>query len=180
MTLLHDILEPGSLISLKKGTTIFRQGDKGDHMYLVITGKVEIRRHSAKGSDLRIATIEPGGFFGEMSLMESLPRSATAITLEDTRLLVIRADNFQEVVTSRPELAWRMLRALSARVRRLDEEISRLTAIIHELGGKTPYDLPDDEDEHEDSPGEDGPGPLTQEQRVSHSAAGRTLDGPKA
>jgi len=70
------------------GDAIFHQGDRGDHAYVVETGRIELRL-ADRGEEIVLATRGPGELFGEMAILDDEPRSATAVALQDTRLLVI-------------------------------------------------------------------------------------------
>jgi len=101
------------------GEHVFEEGDLGTEMFLIQEGKVEI--YTGSGDDLRsLAIFERGDFFGEMSLLEDLPRSASARATTDTRLLRIDGSTFTQMLQSNPEIAVRMMRKLSRRMRETD------------------------------------------------------------
>ncbi len=103
-----------------QGDTVFREGDLGTEMYVIHEGKVEILRTVAN-ERLQMAVLEKGDFFGEMSLLEELPRSATARALEDTTLIEINGALFDRMLRRNPEIGVRIMRKLSRRVREADE-----------------------------------------------------------
>ena len=104
------------LLAFSEGATIFDEGDLGAEMYVVQRGEVEIVRQSK-----RLALLKPGDFFGEMSLLEGLPRSAAARAVTDCAVLPVDAGAFDYMIRNIPELAIRMMRKLSGRLRgRLD------------------------------------------------------------
>jgi CRP-like cAMP-binding protein len=107
-----------------KGEFVFREGDLGTEMYVLHEGKVEILRTVA-GEGRQIAVLEKGDFFGEMSLLEELPRNATARILEDSTLIEINGPLFDRMLRRNPEIAVRIMRKLSRRVRQTDEYLSR-------------------------------------------------------
>src|SRR5918999_1149809 len=82
----------------RRGEVIFHQGDPGDSLHVVATGAVKIVLPSAEGEEAIIATLRPGDFFGELSLLDGAPRWATAATLEVTETLVLPRDAFQELL----------------------------------------------------------------------------------
>jgi CRP-like cAMP-binding protein len=112
---------PGAMtIEFSAGDYIFREGDLGTEMYIIHEGKVEILNRL--GDDDRVlAVLEKGDFFGEMSVLEDLPRAATARALTDSRLLQINGSTFDQMLQSNPEIAVRMMRKLSRRLRETDE-----------------------------------------------------------
>ena len=99
------------------GDRVFAMGEAGDRMYIVVAGKVGI---SIAGDPARrefVAVLGPGEWFGEMSLLDELPRSATAHVLEDARLLSLEKERLRGLVMSYPELSLGVLRGLSLRLR---------------------------------------------------------------
>jgi CRP-like cAMP-binding protein len=105
------------------GEVLVRQGDTDREMYLVRSGRVEISRDIG-GRRVVLGEIGPGDFFGEMALLESEPRSADAIALEDTTLLVIGPGMLLMRIRNDPTLAVEMLQRLSGRVRSLHARLA--------------------------------------------------------
>jgi uncharacterized membrane protein len=103
------------------GTTLFRAGDSGDSMYLIETGRVRISLRDADGSDVTLAELAGGDFFGEMALLDGKPRSADTTVVEDACLAVLSRDNFLGFVRRNPDVALKMLSAITNRLRRTDE-----------------------------------------------------------
>jgi CRP-like cAMP-binding protein len=106
------------------GDVVFEEGDLGTEMYVVHQGRVEILR-TVGGETRQIAVLEKGDFFGEMSLLEELPRNATARALEDTMLIEINGALFDRMLRRNPEIAVRIMRKLSRRVRQTDEYLAQ-------------------------------------------------------
>ena len=100
-----------------------RQGDDDAAMFIIQSGRVEIRRAQG-GVDIVLGVLEAGDFFGEMSLLESLPRSATAVALEPTVLLELGVGALLYRIRRDPTLAVEMLQKLSARLRTLQEKLA--------------------------------------------------------
>lgn len=104
----------------KAGEYIFQEGDLGTEMYIINEGKVEIL--NVVGDDEQVlAVLEKGDFFGEMSVLEDLPRAASARALTDVRILQINGSTFDQLLQGNPEIAVRMMRKLSRRLRETDE-----------------------------------------------------------
>jgi len=106
------------------GDVIFHEGDLGTEMYIIQEGQVEILHLSTDGPR-RLALLEKGDFFGEMSILDELPRTATAVAVSDARLVEIDGATFDEMLRANPEIAIRIMRKLSLRVRRADERLGR-------------------------------------------------------
>jgi len=97
----------------KKDAVIFREGDKGMFMCIVANGRVDILKESQEREQKKVATVRPGKSMGEMSLLDELPYSATAIAREDTQLLLLTRMSFQRLSTEQPVLCNALLRQIS-------------------------------------------------------------------
>jgi len=124
-------------VDFSAGEVVFREGDLGTEMYIISEGKVEILNRMG-GEERVLAVLEKGDFFGEMSVLEDLPRAATARALTDSRLLQINGSTFDQMLQGNPEIAVRMMRKLSRRLRETDELLktsfgSRVSPISSEI-----------------------------------------------
>jgi CRP-like cAMP-binding protein len=108
-------------VSYRAGEVIFRQGDPGLGFFVVVSGRVSIAHGGTEAAQLGA-----GGFFGEMALLDSYPRSATVTALDDTRCLSVKRSDFVRELRAQPDLALQILAILSKRVRDLDERIRQL------------------------------------------------------
>ena len=109
-----------------KGTVLFNEDDPGEEMYIIRSGRVAIRKRIPGQGDVVVAELEKGDFFGEMAVLERIPRTAGAEMLEDGDLIVIGSDVFGDMVKSNPEIAVRMLRKYSLRLRETTKQIEQL------------------------------------------------------
>jgi CRP/FNR family transcriptional regulator, cyclic AMP receptor protein len=103
------------------GTRLFRAGDAGDSMFLVESGRVQIRLSDTEGDEVVLADLRSGEFFGELSLLDGKPRSADAVVLEDTTLAILSRSTFLSLMDGRPGVALPFLKAMAHRLRRTDE-----------------------------------------------------------
>ena len=108
-----------------EGEIIFKEGDEGDRMYVIQSGRVQITKKTSSG-DLTIATLGKGEIFGEMALFDRLPRSATAAALDEARILSIDKKKLFQTIDRDPTLVFKTLESMSSRIRRLDEEFTKL------------------------------------------------------
>ena len=116
------------------GTVLFRAGDGGDRMYLIEAGRVRIHLRDAGGEDLTLAELSGGDFFGEMAILDGKPRSAQATVTEDARLAVLSREDFHGFVRGAPEVALRMLGAVTERLRHTDELLrTRVSRNLNEV-----------------------------------------------
>lgn len=117
--------------TFKQGETIFNFGDPGDALYLVRSGKVELYVKDHTGQKIVLAVAEHGDFFGELSLLDNGPRTATATALDDTDTLVLDHGDLQLFIRSKPDAALDMLTVMGQRMRqagdRLRDSVSRNT-----------------------------------------------------
>ena len=117
-------------VKRKKGETIYVDGDLGSEMYVVQSGAVRIFRTIA-GVKQELAIMEKGDFFGEIAVLEGLPRTASAEALDDSELIEINSTTFDTMIRTNIEIAVRMLRKLSNRLQEANrklEILSRATA----------------------------------------------------
>ena len=99
-----------------QGEVIVREGEAGDDAYLLERGRLDVRRRAAGGDEVSIATLEPGDWVGEMSLLLDEPRSATVVALGDAQLRRITRQSFARVLAEDPERTHELLRQLARRV----------------------------------------------------------------
>lgn len=107
------------------GDVLFHEGEQGDVMYVIREGSVRI---SKPAGDKTLAILGAGEFFGEMSILNAKPRTATAVALEDTKLLAINARTFEQMVKSNAEIAVRLIRKLA---QRLDSANELIDVLLH-------------------------------------------------
>ena len=112
-------------VSHKKGELIFTEGDLGNEMFIIQSGKIRIFKN-IDGFDQTLTLLEKGDFFGEMSILEGMPRSASAEAEEDCELLKINSANFVAMIKSNIEIAIRIMRKLSLRLREANSQIEKL------------------------------------------------------
>lgn len=113
------------LTHFDNGQVLFREGDDGDDMYIIQSGRVAIKKR-VKDGDATLAVLEKGDFFGEMAILERMPRSATAEVVEDGELIVISGEMFGDMIKANPEIAVRMLRKQSIRLRETNRQLENL------------------------------------------------------
>jgi CRP/FNR family cyclic AMP-dependent transcriptional regulator len=104
-------------------STIFEKGDPGLGMMAVIRGRVKICTYSINGKELVLNIIDRGGLFGEVALLDGRPRTAHAVTLEETDLLVLERNRFLPFLTANPEIGVRLIAVLCDRLRQTSEHL---------------------------------------------------------
>ncbi|UKO96744.1 cyclic nucleotide-binding domain-containing protein [Nostoc sp. UHCC 0870] len=99
--------------------TIFRQGEEGRSLYIVVSGRVKVHI-----GDKQLAVVEQGKYFGEMAVFDTQPRSANVTTLESCEFLELTQEQLYDAIEETPEIAVNIIRELSRLVRRLNENIN--------------------------------------------------------
>jgi CRP-like cAMP-binding protein len=97
------------------GTVLFREGEPGKDMYVIQAGKVRLTR-TIRGIEKTLADLPAGEFFGEMSIINEKPRTASAVVLEDAQLLVLDPRTFEAMIKANTEIAVRMIKKLAGRL----------------------------------------------------------------
>jgi CRP/FNR family transcriptional regulator, cyclic AMP receptor protein len=109
-----------------QGAVIFRENEQGSEMFIIIQGVVEIRKSTGPSSSKILTTLQKGDMFGEMAIIEKQPRSATAVAVQPTRVLVLNERLYDSMLGSNPDFARKMNRVLSERIRRADAIIQNI------------------------------------------------------
>lgn len=113
-------------VPLQRGETLFHEGDEGERVYVVIEGKVKLGRSSSDGRENLLAILGPGQMFGELSLFDPGPRSATVTAVTDTMLLALSHEELLPWLTGRPEVARGLLLQLAQRLRKSNDTLADL------------------------------------------------------
>ena len=123
-----------NLVKLRKGQSLFKEGDDGDHLYVVSSGKVQLGTKSVDGRENLLMILGPGDMFGELSLFDSGPRTATAIAVTDAKLLALGQDKVIPWVREHPEVSLQLLARLASRLRRTNEVVGDL--VVSDVPGR--------------------------------------------
>jgi len=131
---LEHIAKSMEQVALQPGHLVFAEGDAGREMYVVLDGEVEVLKRSRRGRDQRVAILGPNDAFGEMSIIDVQPRSATVRTLGPTRLLRIRSDDLDQLYRTDLKgyaiLVLNLARDLSRRLRVTDGLMADFAASV--------------------------------------------------
>jgi CRP/FNR family cyclic AMP-dependent transcriptional regulator len=111
--------------SYSPGEFILREGDTSKDMYVIQSGEVKVVKNMA-GRDIELSSLVKGDFFGEMSLLESEPRTASIIAVKPTKVLVIKAGGLLVRLRRDPTFAFEMLQKLSNRIRTMNEKLGSM------------------------------------------------------
>ncbi len=115
--------------NVTKGEVLFRKGDSGSSMYMIEEGSIEISVPlQNQKKEMRVSVLHEGEFFGELSLIDGLPRTATARALEPCRLLEMKREDFIRFLAERPAIAISMMGEIGKRLRETDELVTSLAS----------------------------------------------------
>lgn len=109
-----------------KDSIIFQRDEIGNFFFLICSGKVKVILETEEGKEGILSILYPKEFFGEMSLLDGEPRSASIVALEDTSVLLINRDDFLNLLYKHPEIALKILKTLSLRLRKANRQIETL------------------------------------------------------
>jgi CRP/FNR family transcriptional regulator/CRP/FNR family cyclic AMP-dependent transcriptional regulator len=124
---LRQVAALSKIVEVPAGTVVTRTGEPGDSFFVIIDGTVAVQTPAGAANQLA-----PGDFFGEMSLLDGEPRSATIVATTDLRLLNVERSHFWRLLEETPDLIRRMLIILSRRVRHVEQTLNAM------LRGATP------------------------------------------
>ncbi len=111
---------------MERGDVLFHEGDRGDRLYVIAEGKIKLGRSSVDGRENLLAILGPGEMFGELSLFDPGPRTATATAIAETQILGLGHEQLREFLAGRPGVAATLLAALARRLRRTNESLADL------------------------------------------------------
>jgi CRP/FNR family cyclic AMP-dependent transcriptional regulator len=137
---------------VRRGTEIVHEGEIGQELFLILDGKVKITRASADGRENLLAVLGPGEVFGELSLFDPGPRTATATALGSLDYAILKHSALLPWLSGRPTVALLLLRVLARRLRRSNSALADMTFVdvpgrvagaLLELGGRFGTEYPD-------------------------------------
>ena len=120
------LMESMTSSHLERGDILFREGDQGDRLYVIGEGKIKLGRTSVDGRENLLAVLGPGEMFGELSLFDPGPRTATATAIAETQLIALGHEDLDSFLLGRPAVAKNLLTALARRLRRTNETLADL------------------------------------------------------
>ncbi len=132
-SLKYDELEAITKVSLvktfPKDKIILLENEEGDTLFTIIKGKVKVTTYSEHGKEVIFSILYDGDFFGDMSLLDGKPRSASVVAIEDSEVRLIRRADFNRLLEKHPRIALKLLEELTSRLRKADERIESLALL---------------------------------------------------
>jgi len=126
---LRDVAALMQKVDYAAGSTIFNQGDIGDRFYFIARGTVQVWLKLPDGGSRELAALGPGQYFGELALLDDLPRSADVVCGEDSRLWSLQREDFINLLRGNINLAVKLLQVLARRLRQANRQIQDLSAL---------------------------------------------------
>lgn len=112
--------------NFRKNTVVIQKGDESSTLYAVVEGRLKVSIADNEGKEVILNTLGPGDHFGELAILGEGPRTATVITLEDSRLLTMSRSAFLDCLAKHPDIALALIRHLADRVAQLTEQVASL------------------------------------------------------
>lgn len=122
-----SIMQMARMVNHPARHTIFQEGEPGDHLLVVMHGRVKVSLISPEGKEAILSILEPGDVFGEMALLDGEPRSASVTTMEKCSFLVIWRQDFLPFLERNPQVSLKLLAALSKRLRATNDMVGSLS-----------------------------------------------------
>ncbi|MGA0077962.1 MAG: Crp/Fnr family transcriptional regulator [Candidatus Nanopelagicales bacterium] len=113
-------------IKISRGDELFVEGDPGEHLYAIVEGKIKLGTASSDGRESLLAVLGPGEMFGELSLFDPGPRTATATAIVDSKVLGLGHEDLGPWLSGRPGVSQELLKSLAQRLRRTNEALADL------------------------------------------------------
>ena len=114
------------IVDAPRGSTLFSEGEPGESLFIVLSGKVKLGRRAPDGRENLVAVMGPADQFGELSLLDPGPRTSTATVVTDARLARLPKAALHSWVQDRPQIATQLLRVIARRLRRTDTMLADL------------------------------------------------------
>jgi CRP/FNR family transcriptional regulator, cyclic AMP receptor protein len=115
--------------SFPKGRTIVSEGEPSQSLYILLSGRAKVQRSDSEGKEVILAVLGPGECFGEMSLIDDAPRSASVITLEPCDFMSLNKESFKALLAQSHDMAMQVMRGLVKRLREADKKIETLALL---------------------------------------------------
>lgn len=139
-----DLENVAGYLTLKqyaKGEIIFDEDSGGRSLYIIKEGSVRVKKKANEGEEQTLAILKAGEFFGEMSILDGKPHSATVSALRDSTILTLSVEKFEQLladnISSGYQLLHRLCLAVCRLLRQMDEKFIDMIKFVWEFGGKT-------------------------------------------
>ena len=136
-----DQLAKSRTAGIESNSILINEGDQTDSLYVIIDGEVKVYASDENGKEVILNILGAGEYFGELSLVDDQPRSASVMTMMPTKVMIISKANFKQCLAENSELAFNLIRALTKQVRALTDNVKSLA--LMDVYGRVAHTLLD-------------------------------------
>jgi len=122
----QNLLEQMETVRFPRGTTIFDEGEPGDRLYIITSGKIKLARHAPDGRENLLTVMGPSDMFGELSIFDPGPRTSSAVCVTEVQAATMNSELLDKWVSDHPAIAQQLLRVLARRLRRTNANLADL------------------------------------------------------
>jgi len=126
---LDSIVALASTTQVAKKSIVVQEGELGNALYVILKGSVKISYYAPDGREVVLSLLQEGSIFGEMSLLDKQPRSATVSTLEESKLAQLRQKDFERPLLNQPQITLKLLTEVVSRLRRTSMVLERISTM---------------------------------------------------
>ena len=122
----QNLIEQMETVRFPRGTTIFDEGEPGDRLYIITSGKIKLARHAPDGRENLLTVMGPSDMFGELSIFDPGPRTSSAVCVTEVTAATMNSEMLKQWVADHPSIAQQLLRVLARRLRRTNANLADL------------------------------------------------------
>ncbi|MDK6807763.1 CRP-like cAMP-activated global transcriptional regulator GlxR [Corynebacterium aurimucosum] len=122
----QNLIEQMETVRFPRGTTIFEEGEPGDRLYIITSGKIKLARHASDGRENLLTVMGPSDMFGELSIFDPGPRTSSAVCVTEVTAATMNSEMLKQWVADHPAIAQQLLRVLARRLRRTNANLADL------------------------------------------------------
>jgi len=126
---MRELADFAVIRSFPKNTILITEGDEGDSLYVVLTGKVKTFLMNEDGKEMILNYHGPHEYFGEIAMLDERPRSASVITVEPSKFAIISKSRFWSLLENHPEISFKIIRMQAMRLRELTEKLKNMALL---------------------------------------------------
>ncbi len=125
-TAVRDLIDQLDTVTFPRGTTIFDEGEPGDRLYIIVSGKVKLARHAVDGRENLLTVMGPSDMFGELSIFDPGPRTSSAVCVTEVSAATMDSSMLHQWISDHPAISEQLLRVLARRLRRTNNSLADL------------------------------------------------------
>lgn len=122
----NNLIQEMEIVRFTRGSVIFDEGEPGDRLYIITSGKVKLARHAADGRENLLTVMGPSDMFGELSIFDPGPRTSSAICVTEVHVATMNSELLHKWIAEHPEISEQLLRVLARRLRRTNSALADL------------------------------------------------------